>query len=85
MKPRDSHSSQGLFFIRSKHDAEQIIQRFAFKSKLAEYKLVFANGDYLIGNFQIIRYERLAEVDEEECYVIALTSSGKIEYNFIIE
>ncbi len=65
-------------FLNSK--AEQFIQKLAFRAKTAEYKLVFASKDYLIGNFQITHYERLGEVDEEECYIIALASSGKIEY-----
>ncbi len=61
-------------------EAEQAIQRLAFMFKIAEYKISFSNRDYLIGNFQISHYERLGDVDEEECYAIALASSGKIEY-----
>ena len=68
-------------FLNSK--AEQFIQRLVFKSKIAEYKLVFASKDYLIGNFQVTHYERLGEVDEEECYIIALASSGRTKYHQI--
>ena len=59
--------------------AEQNIQQLAFNAEIAEYRLSFANGKYLCGNFQISNYEHLGNIDEEECYAINLSSSGKID------
>ena len=70
-------NGEGVFL---NSQAEKIIQKIAFKAILSEYKLAFASGDYLVGVFQIIHYERFGEVDEEECYAITLANSGRIEY-----
>lgn len=66
----------------SNSKAERDILKLVFRGGEAEYKLVFANMESLIGNFQISYYERFAEMDEEECYSISMESSGFIKYLF---
>ena len=66
--------------VFSNSEAENNIHKLAFTGGLAEYKLIFGDGSNLSGKFQISHYQRIADMDEEENYVINLASSGEIFY-----
>lgn len=58
--------------------AEQMIQELALSGKKARYKIVFADNKKLEGEFLISYYQRYCHIDNEENYILTLSSSGKI-------
>ena len=64
----------------SNSKAEQKIAAFALSGEVAEYKIIFADKKSLKGCFQISYYERSGNINNEEQYVINLSSSGEIRW-----
>ena len=59
---------------------ENDIRVRAQKGQIDSYKLVFGDGDNIVGNFQITSYERAGEYNGEETYSLTLESSGQITH-----
>lgn len=79
--------SKGLFSINislagifTGSAGEQALIRLSFKGNTAEYRLNFADNEQLEGWFLVSRYERFADIDEEESYKIILNSAGEVKF-----
>ena len=59
---------------------ENDIRVRAQKGQIDSYKLVFGDGDNIVGNFQITSYERAGEYNGEETYSLTLESSGQVTH-----
>jgi TP901-1 family phage major tail protein len=59
---------------------ENDIRIRANKGTIDEYKLLFGDGDHIVGNFQITSYERAGEFNGEETYSLTLESSGQVTH-----
>ena len=59
---------------------ENDIRTRAQKGQIDSYKLVFGDGDNIVGNFQITSYERAGEYNGEETYSLTLESSGQVTH-----
>ena len=60
--------------------AEETIRSAAFSGSIRNYRIYFGSGDYMEGPFYIHAYERSAQYDQVETYVLSLSSAGAIEY-----
>ena len=60
--------------------AEKKLAQAAFESTMQTYQLISESGDIIEGSFFVLSYERAGNVFEEECYSIALESSGAIKF-----
>jgi len=60
-------------------DVNQKIIR-ANKGTIDTYKLLFGDGDHIVGSFQITSYERAGEFNGEETYSLTLESSGQVTH-----
>lgn len=60
--------------------SEETLRGYAFAHSANNYQFIFASGDYLTGPFQVTRYERSGNHDEEETYALTLESAGNIIY-----
>lgn len=59
---------------------ENDIRIRAQKGSIDTYKLLFGDGDHIVGSFQITSYERAGEFNGEETYSLTLESSGQITH-----
>ena len=59
---------------------ENDIRTRAQKGQIDSYKIVFGDGDNIVGNFQITSYERAGEFNGEETYSLTLESSGQVTH-----
>jgi TP901-1 family phage major tail protein len=72
-----SISASGVFTDSA---LENDIRIRANKGTIDEYKLLFGDGDNIVGNFQITSYERAGEFNGEETYSLTLESSGQVTH-----
>ena len=72
-----SISASGVFTDSA---LENDIRVRAQKGQIDSYKLVFGDGDNIVGNFQITSYERAGEYNGEETYSLTLESSGQVTH-----
>lgn len=59
---------------------ENAVRGRAQKGSRDSYKLLFGDGDHIVGNFIITSYERAGEFNGEETYSLTLESSGQITH-----
>lgn len=70
-------SGDGMF---TETDAEELIRGYAFAGGINNYRLIFANGDYITGAFVVSHYARGGDYEAEERYAITLESAGEITF-----